>query len=509
MSSLNNNLVVVFLFSLTIIFAIYHTNNKKHPPGPRGLPILGNIFQLDPDRPWISYAKWKRIYGDLFQLNMAGQPILVLNSQKVVKDLLEKRSSIYSDRPKWLVVNELTGCMDLPLMRYGELWRRMRRASEVPLGVKMTSNYHRVQSDQALMLAHGVLNQPENWKFHVQRASISTILSIVYDTPPIQSLSEPLVQFMDHLINRTEAALLPGSNLVEIFPILSYLPLFLSKWKLNAQRDFKMLTRQMEDMFLPIKNRFDKGEEQPPSFCATLAETQTRHRMSDSECAWLAAVLYGAGQETTSTALGWFLLCMILFPRVQGKAQEELDKIVGRARLPSFSDMKHLPYIQAIVKEVLRWQVPLTLGVPHATTEDNYYEGYLIRKGTICIVNVRGLNRDPDIYGPDADDFRPERYLDDEGMIKDETSDGHFAYGFGHRICVGRHVANNSLFIAIATILWSMTINPVKGADGNPINPDLEGEPGVFWRPKPFSFSTKPRFDDAKFLVQQARDDIN
>ncbi|THU81267.1 hypothetical protein K435DRAFT_693910, partial [Dendrothele bispora CBS 962.96] len=106
---------------------------------------------------------------DLFQLNMAGQPVLVLNSQKVVKDLLEKRSSIYSDRPKWLVLNEMTGYMDLPLMRYGELWRRMRRASKLPLGVKMSFNYHRVQSDQALVLAHDVLNHPDNWKFHVQR----------------------------------------------------------------------------------------------------------------------------------------------------------------------------------------------------------------------------------------------------------------------------------------------------------------------------------------------------
>ncbi|KAK7458734.1 hypothetical protein VKT23_009734 [Stygiomarasmius scandens] len=313
---------------------------------------------------------------------------------------------------------------------------------------------------------------------------------------------------MDHLVTRTSEAVLPGAYLVEIFPILSRLPLFFSKWKRDAQRDFAVFTKWFEDMFLPIKEKFIKGQEQPASFCATLAETQTRHGMSDLECAWLAGILYGAGQETTATALKWFFLCMVLYPDVQDKAQEELDRVIGRARLPSFSDMKHLPYIRAIVKEILRWQSPLPVGLPHMTMEDDYYRGYLIPKGTICIANVMGLNHDPEIYGPDSGEFHPERFLDEEGLIKDETSEGHFTYGFGHRICVGRHVANNSLFILIATTLWSMRIEAVKDGNGNVIKPDLEGDQGLFWRPRPFRFTTKPLFDDAEGLIQQARDDM-
>ncbi|THU76606.1 cytochrome P450 [Dendrothele bispora CBS 962.96] len=422
--TLSNTWVVVLLVSLIVIFALRYTNDKKYLPGPRGLPILGNVFQLDLDKPWGSYAKWEKIYGDIFQLNMAGQPVLVLNSQKVVEDLFEKRSSKYSSRPQWPVASELTGYMDLPLLQYGELYRRMRRASNIALGIKISSNYYCVQSQQALMLTHGILSQPDRWGFHVQRASISTMLSILYDIPPIQSLSDPRAIFMENLVDRISKALLPGAYLVEILPILSRLPLFLSKWKRDAQRDFRNYSKVFEDMFRSIKEKFVKGEEQPDSFSATLAETQKRHGMSDLECAWLAGMLYSAGQETTSTVLKWFLLCMTIFPHVQEKAHQELDRVVGRGRLPSFSDMKHLHYIRAIVKEVLRWQVPLPLGLPHATTEDDYYEGYFIRKGTVCTVNVMGLHRDQQIYGPDADEFRPDRYLNDEGMIKDENSDG-------------------------------------------------------------------------------------
>ncbi|THU89650.1 cytochrome P450 [Dendrothele bispora CBS 962.96] len=507
-SQSNGVIILLVTFIVTLRYVSSRNKSTRLPPGPRGLPILGNVFQLDTERPWVTYGKWKKRYGPLVYLNMAGQPILVLNSQKAVQDLLDHRPTKYSDRPSWIVANEITGGLDLPVMRYGELWRRMRKASDIPLGVKASSNYHRVQTEQSILLAHGLLSGSENWGFHVERTSISIVLSLVYDMPTVQSLDEPSVRHMDTLLDGVSAAILPGAYLVDIFPVLRHLPLVLSKWRRDAQKDCQKLTSWLTGMFLPIKNRALKGEEQPPSFCATLAESQTRHGMSDEECAWIAGVLYGAGQETTGTVLKWFLLAMVSYPHVQEKAQDELDRVVGRARPPSFSDMKHLPYIQAIVKEILRWQTPLTVGVPHATSEDDYYEGYFIPKGTVCMANVMGLHRDPEIYGPDADEFRPERHLNDDGEIKDEKSQGHFTYGFGHRICVGRHVANNSLFIAIAIMLWAMKITSVKDEKGNSVKPDLEGAPGMLWRPKPFDLKVEPRFQDAAVLIQQARDDV-
>ncbi|THU75616.1 cytochrome P450, partial [Dendrothele bispora CBS 962.96] len=155
------------------------------------------------------------------------------------------------------------------------------------------------------------------------------------------------------------------------------------------------------------------------SFCGTLAESGAIHGMSDEECAWLAGVLYAAGQETSTNALHWFLFSMLLFPQVQRRAQEELDRVVGRSRLPSFADAKHLPYVQAIVNEILRWKPPTPVGIPHASIEDAYYDGFFIPKGTVLIPNVWFLNRDPETYGPDADQFRPERHLDQDGNLRD------------------------------------------------------------------------------------------
>ncbi len=116
-----------------------------------------------------------------------------------------------------------------------------------------------------------------------------------------------------------------------------------------------------------------------------------------------------AGAETTYTGMSWFVLAMITQPEIQKRAQAELDAVVGRSRTPAFSDFSSLPYVQAIVKEVLRWRPPLPLSIPHSTTEDDWYDGMFIPKGTICLPNLWLCHHDPAFYGPDAAMFNPGR----------------------------------------------------------------------------------------------------
>jgi len=133
-----------------------------------------------------------------------------------------------------------------------------------------------------------------------------------------------------------------------------------------------------------------------------------------------------------------------------------------------FADRDSLPYIVATVRETLRWRTLSPVAVPHLLTEDDWYEGYYIPKGTICIANAWAMNRDPRIYGEDIDEFRPERFLAADGSLKplhpDTQQEGHASYGFGRRICVGRHVSNNSMYIDIANMLWATWIENAPGA---------------------------------------------
>jgi cytochrome P450 len=171
------------------------------------------------------------------------------------------------------------------------------------------------------------------------------------------------------------------------------------------------------------------------------------------------------------------MIAMLCFPESMRKAQAEIDRVVGRDRLPTFADFDHMPYVRAMVKETLRWRGVGPLDVPHRLCQDDVYEGYWIPKDTTCIVNAWALNHDQDIYGPDAEDFNPGRFIDEKTgdlkpAIADTKDEGHVSYGFGRRICVGRHISNYSMYIEIAALLWCFDILPSKDAAGKPIIPD-------------------------------------
>ena len=79
---------------------------------------------------------------------------------------------------------------------------------------------------------------------------------------------------------------------------------------------------------------------------------------------------------------------MAAFPEFQRKAQEEIGRVVGRDRMPTASDRKNLPYVEAVLKEVLRWHTVGPMGLPHTTTEDDVYNGYFIPKDSVVLVNI-------------------------------------------------------------------------------------------------------------------------
>ncbi|KAH9165244.1 cytochrome P450, partial [Lactarius sanguifluus] len=172
---------------------------------------------------------------------------------------------------------------------------------------------------------------------------------------------------------------------------------------------------------------------------------------------------------TTSTTLHWWVLAMLVYPNVQARAHAELDEVVGRGRPPTFADLPFFPYIRAMVKETVRWAPTVPLGVPHASTMDDRYEGMFIPKGTICLQNMRVLNFDPEVFGSNAAEFDPSRYLDEKGRVKvlmRGREEGHVSFGFGRRVCPGRHVAEATLAIDFATLLWAMRFERPEGSQG-------------------------------------------
>jgi len=194
---------------------------------------------------------------------------------------------------------------------------------------------------------------------------------------------------------------------------------------------------------------------------------------------------------------------MIAHPEVQKRAQAELDTVVGRSRVPTFSDASSLPYVRAIVKEILRWRPPVPIAAPHQTTMDDWYDGMFIPKGTIYIPNLWQCHHDPAAYGDDAADFNPERFLDPNGQTVEGRGEGHSTYGFGNRACLGNHVGNDSLFISIATLLWAMNFENVSDWQGKevPLDTNAFFDTGMSFRPVAFRCKITARFADAPSIL--------
>ncbi|KAJ3882853.1 cytochrome P450 [Lentinula edodes] len=526
-------LVGVTALTLLVLHLVLARNRKHLPPGPRGLPILGNVLELaTASQIWLIFDRWKYQYGPIMYLNMAGKNIVVLNTQAAATELLERRSANYSDRPKNVVAEYLGSQLSMPFARYGKPWQSMRRAGHAVLNARVSTQYQPVQIEEAIILAHDLLCDTSSPLLTKINRSASTILSVIYgkqslsldsqvrlpfkltDTSDDLRLTPDPLETLGNIAHRFTNALYPGSYLVDVLPILDYLPATIAKWKMNAQKDFSRISAIFETYFDDAM----RNDQHRSSLCVSLTEDQVAEGLSDVEKAWVAGSLSVAALETTSTTLMLFLYAMVLHPNVQQHAQHELDRVVGRSRNPTFADMPELPYLRAIVKEVLRWQPAIPLAVPHTAIEDDWYEGYFIPKGTACIPNVWSMNRDRDIYGPDADQFRPERFLQqtEKGIAfvlrqEYEVDDGHCAYGFGRRVCLGRHVADNALFIDICMILWALCIEPET-----PTGPPAKQRPSkdiLIAHETPssipdFQCRFLPRFPEAEGIIQNLRDEL-
>ncbi|KZT18586.1 cytochrome P450, partial [Neolentinus lepideus HHB14362 ss-1] len=164
----------------------------------------------------------------------------------------------------------------------------------------------------------------------------------------------------------------------------------------------------------------------------------------------------------TLSATQVFNLAMAMHPEVQKKGQMGVDNVVGTDRFPEFSDRPNLPYLNAIIEEVLLWRPANLIGLPHASSTDSQYNGYFIPKGSVIIGNTWSILHDPLVY-PDADKLKPERFLDSSTKAPDA------AFGYGRRICPGRWFSDAAPCSVVSHILTAYTIDPPLSSEGTEI----------------------------------------
>lgn len=463
------------------------------PPGPKPLPIIGNLHRMNTDFPWITYKEWSDIYGDIVYSRILNQDVIILNSVEAARAILEKRSSNYSDRPRFATM-ELLGIAFRTVVRgYGDAWRRHRRIYHQAFRPEAAVIYRPMQLRKAHQLLVGLLQDPANYELHLETHSASIIMSAVYDydTKPNDPLVSMIRGAMDIIIH---AETPDKAAIIDSYPALTLLPAWFpgASFKRHTLELKGVLKDMVEKPFQYALDRISSGLSAPSMVSEGLARFQgdASFELAIKES---SATAFGAGSETTHSALLVFIQAMVLNPEVQKHAQAEIDRVVGSDRLPDFGDRVSMPYIEAVLRETLRFYPIAPLGVPHAAMNDDVYEGYFIPKGTSILTNIWAMTHDATKY-PAPFEFKPERFFTSSGDLNDDQVTP--VWGWGRRICVGRHIADASLWSAIASMLAVFDFMKATDASGKDIDFEPRWTPGIASRPVNFPCRIIPRRRD-------------
>ncbi|KLO09945.1 cytochrome P450 [Schizopora paradoxa] len=494
--------VVVFVAIGLLLRHHLANQSKVLPPGPRRLPIIGNVFDFPDGFEGTHWAAHKKLYGPLSSVQAFGKTFIIINDINVATDLLEKRSAKHSDRPDATFGGKMCGFdAVLSMQGPGEKWRSARRRIHNSIGTRAAvSQFNDLLELEGRRLALAFLDSPEKFVEHFQAYAGAIILKICFDYSISRNGHDPLValgkEAMDVFVDSV-------SNLwiVDVIPALQYLPGWLPGmgFKKVAKQYHSVLYEFMERPFKFVKSRMAKSAA-ATSFVSSELESSSGSPEEEHEIKWTTAALYGGGADTSVAVMQTFILAMTLHPEVVRKAQAEIDSVIGADRLPQLSDRPSLPYLDAVIKETLRWNVAAPLSLPRATGEDDEYNGYFIPKGAVIFPNVWQMCHDPSLYH-DSFAFKPERFLPSGGR-EPELDPRNFAFGFGRRICPGKELGDASLYVAFSTVLAVFNISKARDSAGRLTEPEVEYLPGVVSHPKKFQCSINPRSQGAVALIR-------
>ncbi|KAJ6508849.1 cytochrome P450 [Mycena sanguinolenta] len=516
-------LLALAAVALTVFFRARQRRHLPFPPGPPPHPLIGNFRDLPTKLPWLTYTRWgiqygahfgfqkthavlnyKYLKGDLVHASALGQHIIMVNSVKTAFELFEKRSHIYSDRPAITMVELIGWDFNIGLMPLGDKWRKRRRMIQQHFRRDVSRTYRPIQRKKVYLLLQGLLSSPEEFREHLKTLAAAIIMETVYGYEVQQPTNDHFVALAEKAVKKLSDSVFPGSVVVNTFPFLRYLP----SWMPGAgfQRyaaECRQLTKEMQEVPFSFAKQNMLDGVNSTSVVARLIEA---NRYDEVAMQAVAGTAYAGGADTTVSSLASFFLAMALYSDIQKKAQTEIDTIIGTHRLPDFEDRPSLPYVEALYRETMRWRPTLPLGAAHASSTDDIYNGYFIPKGATVISNIWAMTRNESIY-PEPERFNPDRFFTVDGKLNDD--DTILAFGFGRRLCPGRHNAEATVWATIVSVLSTFNIAKAKDATGKEIPIDPKYSDGMISHPETFACSITPRSEIAKTLVQATAETDN
>ncbi|KAF7368779.1 Cytochrome P450 [Mycena venus] len=466
------------------------------PPGPTPVPILGNVRDLTAKELWLAATKWAKKFGDVVHVHVVGQGLVFLSSPEATMDLLDRKGSIYGDKPALVMAGELCGCENMvAFTRYGDVSKRQRKLLNQAFGVQVIPSYHPLIETETHSFLRRLVADPSNYIDHTRRYAGGLTLSVVYGYEAVAS-NDKFLNLGEECVDLLSNKIASGGGIwpVDIFPSLKRLPTWApgSGFLLKAA-EWKAKMEEFVDQPYEFVKASLKNGNYVPSFCSMLLEDKEKCTPQfEFDLKHTANSMYSASMDTTITVFLHFLLAM-----------EEIDSVVGSDRLPTFSDRASLPFVDALLSETYRWGVPVPLSLPHRLMEDDVYRGMFIPKGSLVFGNIWAITRDEKLF-PNASAFLPERYLEkvDPALAK-KRDPRSYVFGFGRRRCPGVNLVESSVWLMVTTALATLDISKAKDDFGNPIEPKIDFNNAVFRIPDKFQCDIRPRSEHALKVLRQ------
>ncbi|KAH8824985.1 cytochrome P450 [Flagelloscypha sp. PMI_526] len=501
MSPSNATLISILSSAVIGSLAAYHLflhRRRQYPPGPTPFPLLGNIGDIDPKQPWISYTELgNQLNSPIVHTSILGQHTVVINSYYKAREILSGGRHNHVSGPLMWMLDNVAGAFGSKSPSSHPLWKPCRKEAEVLLRPSGAKEFRALEMRYVGDIIAKLKESPEKFREHCRYFTSMLNLEIAYGSN-IRGLEDNLVDYAAKALESAKEATMARA-VVDIFPWVCYLPSWIPGmgWKADSMQWRRENSKIIDIPFdLAMKSPSTRGR--MSSLAKELLQRRKDGDAIDEDVIRLltTTIVFGAVDTQTSVILSFFL-CMTLFPDVQAKAQQQIDNVVGHDRLPVFEDH-----------------------IPRMASEDDLWEHngnhYFIPKGTIIVGNVWAMTRDPQVY-PNPDIFDPTRFLDSQGTMDPNVVLPDMIYGFRPKACPvcllsfddvvetddthlkGKWMAEDIIFIFIANVLAQLRISP-KDPGNVTTKRSLTGtqfdqmwEPGILRYPKEFECNIIPR----------------
>ncbi|XP_059931281.1 cytochrome P450 2C15-like [Gadus macrocephalus] len=462
-------LVLTLLWWLTAKYR----SNVNLPPGPRGLPLLGNLLQLDKLAPFTTLLKLSASYGPVMTLHLANQRLVVLVGYDVIKEALVENPDDFTSRGPIPLLVRATRGYGLAISN-GERWKQLRRFTlstlrDFGMGRKGMEDWIKEESRHLVDRITSTKASPFDPTFLMSCTVSNVICCLVfgerfsYDNEHFLSLLKIISQTLKHFSS-------PVGQLYNVFP---WLPDRLSRRHRAAFNDIEKLRKFIMENIVEHQDTMNPSAPRDYIDCfLTRLKQEKDNPTSEFTLENLESTvlnLYLAGTETTSTTIRFALSVLIKYPDIQEHMQREIASVIGSERCPNMEDKKSLPFTDAVIHEVQRLLDIVPMNLPHYAEHDISFRGYDIPKGTMIIPMLHSVLREEKHWATPWS-FNPQHFLDPDGNFKKNPA--FLPFSAGKRSCVGESLARMEIFLFMVSLVQRFTFSCPSGPEHIDLSPE-------------------------------------